>query len=370
MRIVVTGGGGFIGRNLRVRLSEAGFDGVTSIDRGNTTQELTDAVAASDFIFHLAGVNRPEHPTEFDIGNRELTASICNALRQAGKPTPIVFTSSTQASLDNLYGQSKRAAELELERYAEETGARVDTVRLTNVFGKWSRPNYNSVVATFCYNLARGLPITIADPTRPLRLVYIDDVVETLIRAVTEPGAHGGDLEVGPVYETTVGLIAETLRSFASSRVTGMVPPAGQGLARALFGTYASFIDPTDFGYALTRHADSRGVFAEMIKTQSNGQVSFFSAHPGVTRGGHYHHTKTEKFLVVAGRARFGFRQILTGETREMVVSAEESRVVETVPGWAHDITNVGDDELIVVLWANELFDPLQPDTVPAPVVA
>ena len=370
MRIVVTGGDGFIGRNLRVRLHELGFDAITNIERDATERQLRDALERADFVFHLAGVNRPVDVDEFERGNRGLTATVCRALNEFGRKVPVAYTSSTQALADNPYGASKRAGEREIETYAAETGARTYVFRLTNVFGKWCRPNYNSAVATFCHNLMHGLPITVNDPSAPLRLVYIDDVVEAMTRLVREPGRPDGAIDVSPVYETTVGEVVSMLREFAASRTSGVSPRTGKGLTRALYATYVSYLPPAEFAYGLVRHADPRGVFAEMLKTPDCGQFSFFTAHPGVTRGGHYHHTKSEKFLVVKGKARFGFRQIVTDERHDLFVDGTQSRVVETVPGWAHDITNVGDDEMIVLLWANEVFDPDRPDTVAAPIAS
>lgn len=369
MRIVVTGGSGFIGRNLRLRLEEAGYDDVTNIDTDASAGALHAALSRADFLFHLAGVNRPVDPAEFDTGNRGLTATVCDILRATGRPVPVAYTSSTQAALDNPYGASKLGGERVIERYAADTGASAYVYRLTNVFGKWCRPNYNSAVATFCHNLVRDVPITINDPSAQLRLVYVDDVVESMLRLLAKPPVPAGEVEVEPVYDTTVGEVAAILGAFAQSRESRLVPRVGIGLERALYATFVSYLDPGDFAYPLTRHADQRGVFAEVLKTTDSGQFSFFTAHPGITRGGHYHHTKTEKFLVLKGRARFGFRHVITGELHEILVSGEESRVVETVPGWAHDITNVGEDELIVMLWANELFDPKRPDTIPASVL-
>jgi UDP-2-acetamido-2,6-beta-L-arabino-hexul-4-ose reductase len=370
MRIVVTGGRGFIGRNLRLHLQELGYHDVSSVGREANPAALHAALAGADFVFHLAGVNRPPDVSEFDSGNRGFTATVCAALRATGRSIPIVYASSTQASLENPYGISKRAAELEVERYGVATGASVYVLRLPNVFGKWCRPNYNSVVATFCHNIARGLPITISDPAAPLHLVHIDDVVAAMIRAVDDRGAPGaGPIAVAPVYHITLGELAASLHAFAASRETCITPPVGTGFVRALYGTYVSYITPECFTYPLVRHADPRGVFAEVLKTPDCGQFSFFTAHPGVTRGGHYHHTKTEKFLVVKGRARFGFRHVIFGDVLEIIVSDEESRVVETVPGWAHDITNIGDDEMVVMLWANEIFDPQRPDTIAARVL-
>ena len=368
MRIVVTGGDGFLGRNLRVRLHELGFDAIVNIEQDASSEQLHDALVSADFVFHLAGVNRPKDASEFDRGNRGLTAMVCQALRETGRRIPVAYTSSTQALADNPYGASKRAGELEIETYAAETGAEAYVLRLTNVFGKWCRPNYNSAVATFCHNLVHKLPIAVHDPSTLLRLVYVDDVIEAMTRLVREPGSPGGAVEVKPEYETTVGEVVVMLREFAGSRSSGVSPRTGTGLTRALYATYVSYLPPSDFAYELVRHVDPRGVFAEMLKTPDCGQFSFFTAHPGVMRGGHYHHTKSEKFLVVKGQARFGFRQILTGERHDILVNGEQSRVVETVPGWAHDITNVGDEEMIVLLWANEVFDPQRPDTIVAPI--
>ena len=367
MQIVVTGGGGFIGSNLRVRLSESGYSDVVSVERATSATELKTVLLTADFVFHLAGVNRPDDPREFDEVNRGLTTKLCAILRESGRKTPIVYSSSIQAGLDNTYGKSKRAGEIEVERYGAETGAAVSVLRLPNVFGKWSRPNYNSAVATFCYNIAHGLPIRVDDPAAKIRLVYIDDVVTAMLELLSA-GAGRSSVDIEPTYSTTVGDVVATITEFAESRQTLTTPRVGNGLTRALYATYMSFLSPEQFAYGLRRHSDSRGVFVEMLRTLDSGQVSYFTAAPGITRGEHYHHTKTEKFLVVKGRARFGFRHIITGESYEIIVSGEESRVVETVPGWAHDITNVGSEEMLVMLWANEVFDPERPDTIAAKV--
>ena len=369
MRIVVTGGRGFIGSNLRVRLAELGYQDVTSIDRTTSAEKVSEALVAADFVFHLAGANRPKELSDFDTVNRGFTALVCDALRATGRKIPVAYASSTQALLDNPYGASKRAGEAEVERYAADTGADAYVFRLTNVFGKWCRPNYNSAVATFCYNIAHGVPIAVNDPSVPLRLVYVDDVVGAMVRLIHPSDIQPGVIEVVPIHCTTVGELAEMLHAFAASRDTRLTLRVGTGFTRALYATYVSYLPPGSFSYALTRHADPRGVFAEMLKTPDSGQFSFFTAPPGITRGGHYHHTKSEKFLVVKGRARFGFRHIVTGESHEIVVSGDESRVVETVPGWAHDVTNIGGEDMVVMLWASEIFDPQKPDTIPAPVL-
>lgn len=362
MRIVITGADGFIGRNLAVRLGELGDAEIVGITLESSHEDLRAALSGAGFVFHLAGVNRPKDVAEFATGNTGFTDILCEALEDTGCPAAVIFTSSTQAALDSPYGQSKRAAEQALLRHNARTGAPVYLFRLSNVFGKWARPNYNSAVATFCHNIARGLPIVVNDPAAPLRLVHVDAVIESFVGLLGADTASGF-VDAGPPYETTVGELAQTLRGFAESRLSLLTPRVGHGLIRALYSTYLSYLPPASFAYAVPRHGDSRGVFVEMLKTPDCGQFSYFTAHPGVTRGEHYHHCKTEKFLVIKGTAHFGFRQITTGERHELVCQGGEARIVETVPGWTHNITNVGGDELIVMLWANEVYDPMKPDT-------
>lgn len=362
MSIVITGAHGFIGRNLALRLREAGHDNVASIGReeaGGIGAALQDA----KFVFHLAGVNRPHSEDEFERGNAIVTQELCDRLRATGRPVPLVLASSTQAAVDNPYGRSKRAAEQAVLSYAEQSGAPVYIFRLTNVFGKWARPNYNSAVATFCHNVAHGLDLTIHDVMAPLNLVYIDDVVDAFLN-VLDGGAAPGFIEAGPVYSTTVGEVADIIRGFPESRKTLVTPRVGAGLVRALYSTYLSYLPADEFAYEVPKYGDARGVFVEMLKTIDSGQFSYFTAGPGVTRGDHYHHTKTEKFLVLSGTARFGFRHLVTGETCEIVTEGGEGRIVETIPGWTHNITNIGEGEMVVMLWANEIFDRARPDTV------
>ena len=362
MHIVITGADGFIGRNLLVRLGELGHTDIARITLDSSDEDLKAALKGADFVFHLAGINRPKDVSEFATGNAGLTETVCNLLAEYGNKAPVVLSSSTQAALDNPYGQSKRAAEDVVFAHGEKTGAPAYVFRLTNVFGKWSQPNYNSAVATFCHNLARGLEIKINDPASPLKLVYVDDVVEAFI-GLLPATAPSGFVPAGPEYDTTVGQVADTIRGFAASRATMITDRVGTGLVRALYSTYLSFLPPESFAYDVPKHGDPRGVFVEMLKTPDCGQFSYFTAHPGITRGEHYHHTKTEKFLVIKGKAHFGFRHIVTGETHEIVTEGGEGRIVETVPGWTHNITNIGDDEMIVMLWANEIFDREKPDT-------
>ena len=368
MRVAITGASGFIGQNLRLRMTEQADVDVIAITRASSPDETQQALLTADVVVHLAGVNRPRDPAEFAVGNTDLTAAHCESLRAGRRATPVIYASSIQAELDNPYGRSKRAAEDALLRYAADTGASAAILRLPNVFGKWCRPDYNSAVATFCHNIARDLPISVSNPDAALRLIHIDSVVAGILAQLASSVPTSGHVDVGPTYNSTVGEVAALLRGFAASRHTGLVDRVGSGFVRALYATYVSYLPPDAFSYPLVTHEDQRGVFAEMLRTPDAGQVSFFTAHPGVTRGGHYHHTKTEKFLVVRGSARFGFRHILTGERRDIVVRGDEARIVETVPGWVHDITNIGADDMYVLLWANEAFDPIAPDTIAARV--
>ena len=363
MKILVTGADGFIGKNLRVALGEREGFQVLPITRASSDADLAEAVANADAVIHLAGVNRPQDPAEFAAGNADFTGRLCALLTSGGRPVPVAFASSIQAERDNPYGASKRRAEEHLAAYASASNAPVAIYRFANVFGKWSRPDYNSAVATFCRNIARGLPIRIDDPSSPVRLIYIDDVVTELLRFLADPGQGARFPEAGPVYTTTVGELARQIEAFREVRSTLVSERVGTGLVRALYATYVSFLPPEAFSYVVPKHGDARGVFVEMLKTPDCGQFSFFTAHPGITRGGHYHHTKTEKFLVIKGRARYRFRQLLTDETFEVESDGSEPLVVETIPGWAHDITNIGEDELVVMLWANEIFDRQKPDT-------
>ena len=368
MRIVVTGGDGFIARTLRLRLAELGHVDVTGLTRSSGDEAWQAALSTAEMVFHLAGVNRPSDTAAFGPGNAGLTASVCDQLAAAGRRATLVLSSSAQAALDNPYGRSKREAEAIVAGYVSATGARGCVLRLPNVFGKWARPNYNSAVATFCHNITRGLPITVHESAAPLRLMHVDDVADAMI-ALLPPSAVSGTVPAAPVYESTVGEVATLVQAFADSRKTLAIPRVGAGFTRAPYSTYVSYLPPAAFAYPLVRHADARGAFSEVLRTEDSGQVSFFTARPGVTRGEHYHHAKTEKFLVVQGHGRFRFRHLVTDERCTIDVESAVPRVVETVPGWVHDITNIGSEEMVVLLWANEVFDPKRPDTISSKVV-
>jgi UDP-2-acetamido-2,6-beta-L-arabino-hexul-4-ose reductase len=368
MKVLITGANGFVGKNLVTHLRERADVEVLTFCRDDGLAVLSARVSEADFIFHLAGVNRPQDPLEFQSGNTGLTQSLCEAVKASGRTVPVLYASSSQATQDNAYGASKRAAELALQTLASEHGSAVHLFRLPNVFGKWAKPNYNSAVATFCHNIARDLPIHINNPDARISLVYIDDVISTFLAVLDGQISGLPFIDVEVQYSATVGELAAQLEAFRDSRASMVTEAVGTGLTRALYSTYLSYLPPERFTYDVVQHGDARGIFVEMLKTQDSGQFSFFTAHPGITRGGHYHHTKTEKFLVIRGHACFRFRHIESGEFYELFTSGEKSVIVETVPGWTHDITNVGDDEMIVMLWANEIFDRAHPDTYAMPV--
>jgi UDP-2-acetamido-2,6-beta-L-arabino-hexul-4-ose reductase len=371
-RVLVTGASGFIGQNLVVRMKELGNITVSTFVRGDDAALLPYLMSQVDAVVHLAGENRPADEAAFEQVNSGLTSALCDAIRQSflsmGRHIPLVLASSTQAERDNPYGRSKLAAEEAVQTLGNETGNPCVIFRLPGVFGKWCKPNYNSVVATFCHNIARDLPIQINDPTASLRLVYVDDVVTALLAALEAPASGCVHAQVSPGYTTTLGELANQISAFGDCRSTLMIERVGTGFVRALYATYVSYLPNEQFSYQITQHADPRGVFVEMLKTSDSGQFSYFTAHPGITRGGHYHHTKTEKFLVIKGQALFRFRHLLTNELVELRTSGSAPQVVDTIPGWTHDITNVGDEEMVVMLWANENFDRENPDTVASKV--
>ena len=363
MNVLVTGPNGFIGKNLIVRLNELSIQ-VAIYTRENSTHDLEGLIKNTDCIVHLAGENRPRDEKDFDIVNVGLTTSICDAVRSSGKKTSIILASSTQADLDNAYGKSKLDAEAAVKALEIDTGCPVHVYRLPGVFGKWCKPHYNSVVATFCHNISHNLPIQVNDPSFELNLVYIDDVVEEFISIIKGKENNNKELSVQPEYKITLGELADQIELFRESRDSLVSERVGDGLIRKLYSTYVSYLSPEKFAYSIPSYGDERGMFAEMLKTKESGQFSFFTAKPGVTRGGHYHHSKTEKFLVVQGEARFGFRHVALDITHEIVTTSKELKIVETVPGWSHDITNIGTEDMIAMLWANEIFDPDNPDTI------
>ena len=380
MNILVTGAKGFIGKNLVATL-EAVRDGkdrtrplasdltVLPFDVDTDPALLDDCCARADFVAHLAGVNRPPDPEAFMTGNFGFTSTLLDTLKRHHNQAPVLMTSSIQAALDNPYGRSKKAGEDCLFAYARETGAQVLVYRLPNVFGKWCRPNYNSAVATFCHNIAHGLPITVNDPSVRMRLVYVDDVVSEFVRAMAgNPDREGDFCRVRPVHEATLGDIAARIQSFHESRATLAVPDVGDALTRKLYAAYLSYLPTDGFSYPLKMNEDARGSFTELLRTPERGQVSVNVSRPGIVKGNHWHHTKNEKFVVVRGTGVIRFRKL--GETRvhEYFVSGEQMTAVDIPTGYTHSIENLGDDDLVTIMWASEPFDPQKPDTYFEPV--
>lgn len=362
--VLVTGAAGFLGKNLLEGLSRYKGLTVRPFDVQDDNSVLKDALRSADVVYHLAGVNRPETEAEFQTGNVGLTRDIVDYLEHLGRRPLVVFSSSIQAASDVPYGQSKRAAEDLLIGYSRRTGAAVRIYRFPNIFGKWSRPNYNTVVATFCHNIARGLDIVVSDPAREMELVYVDDVVTELLRALDQPSpANRHWYSVDRVFRVTLGELAERICALRDARATRVVPDMTDPLTRCLAATYTSLLPPDDLARPVEVKSDERGWLFELIKSDHAGQIFVSTTHKGVTRGNHYHNTKVEKFCVIQGEGLIRFRDLATDQICEYPVSDREIKVVDIPPGYTHSITNVGASEMIVLFWASEIFDPQQPDT-------
>ena len=387
MNILITGAKGFVGRNLCAALNEIklGHDRredhvicadpaditLFEYDVDSTPEQLDAWCAKADFVFHLAGVNRPQNPEEFMEGNFGFSSVLLNTLQKHANACPVMLSSSVQATLSGRYagseyGRSKKAGEELFFAYGTETGADVLVYRFPNLFGKWCRPNYNSAIATFCHNTANGLPIQVNDPAVEMDVVYIDDLIEEMIRALRGEAtrAEDGYCAVPVQYKTTLGHIADTICSFADLRGGLEVPDLGDALSKKLYSTYLSYLPEEAFIYDLSMNCDDRGSFTEIIRTPDRGQFSVNISKPGITKGNHWHHTKNEKFVVVSGRGLIRLRQIGTDKVVEFEVSGDRIQVVEMIPGWTHNIINLSDTEdLVTFMWANEPFDPAKPDT-------
>lgn len=364
--VAVTGAAGFLGANLVLRLREQGRD-VRAIARDTPIEEAEQSIGEADVVFHLAGANRPADNEDFLRSNRDYTRWVAAAVTKGGRKPLIVHSGSAKALEDSAYGRSKRAAEEVLLGLAGEGHADVAIWRLPNIFGKWARPNYNSAVATFCHNAARGEPLRVDDPAAPLSLLHVDDLLDQWLPLI-DRRPESGIVEPVGVHRTTVGEVAAIISGFPGRRARGQIDGLGSGLIRALYATYLAAIPVAQASLSLDPKSDRRGMFVELLKASGSGQFSFFTAAPGATRGSHYHHSKVEKFVVAHGTARFRFRHVLSGEAFELTGSAEDPKVIETIPGWAHDVTNIGASDLVVIAWANELFDPDRPDTIAMPL--
>lgn len=364
MKILVTGSKGFIAKNLLSELKSRGFSDIFEFSRETDVKLLHEYCKEADFVYHLAGVNRPKDNAEFWEGNLEWTSILLNTLKMYNNTCPIIISSSTQVQLDNLYGMSKKACEELLFEYSNETGAKVLIYRFPNVFGKWCKPNYNSVIATFCHNISRGLPITVNDEFIQLNLVYIDDVVEELINALYRRENQAAKFcEVPVVHTISLGELKDLLYSFKKSREEYSIPQMSDAFTKKLYSTYVSYLPKDQFSYNLKMNIDQRGSFTEFIKTADRGQVSVNISKPGITKGNHWHHTKNEKFLVVNGNGVIRFRHIYSNEIIEYYVSGEKLEVVDIPVGYTHNIENLGDTNMVTIMWVNEIFDPEKPDT-------
>ena len=361
--VVVTGGGGFLGRNLRETLGSTPECHVYSCESTTLPADRAAMLQDAEVVFHLAGVNRPASDAGFHEGNVEATRRLLEEVGRRKEPPKIIFASSIQATGTSAYGHSKRMAEDLLEAFAKNTGAEVVAYRLKNIFGKWSRPHYNSVVATFCHQLARGLPMDVADPARPLELVYVDDVVREFVGEITprQPGYRLAAEMAG--HHTTLGELADLVAGFAESRRSLVMPDLRDAFAKSLYATFLSFLPQEAFAYQLEQRHDARGDLAEFFKSPHAGQIFVSRTRPGVTRGNHYHHTKAEKFLVISGEGVIRLREVDREHVLEYRVSGDRLRVVDIPPGYTHAIENVGAGDMTVLFWASEMFDPQRPDT-------
>ena len=371
--ILITGAGGFVGRNLVATLHAMGCRDLLLFEKEDTAETLADYCRRAAFVVHLAGINRPKDPSEFYSGNAGLTDTMLHLLAACGSKAPVLVTSSIQAALDNDYGKSKKQAEDAIFAHGKATGAPVYVFRMEGVFGKWCRPNYNSVVATFCHNIARGLPIQVRDPSYELPLVYIDDVIACILDVLLKGKAERdpeGYCRIHPVHRVTLEHLAALINGFADARKGSLAVPclAEGSFEKKLYSTYLSYLPTDQFAYDLNMHCDDRGSFTEFLRTPERGQVSVNISKPGIVKGNHWHHTKNEKFLVVRGEGVIRFRRIDCDEIIEYRVSGEKLQVVDIPCGYTHNIENVGHEDMITVMWANECFDPDHPDTFYLPV--
>lgn len=364
MNILITGANGFVGKNLVAELQATTEHSLFLYDVNTEPTLLDEYCKDASFIFHLAGVNRPENEEEFMEGNFGFTSTLLETLKKHNNTSPIMISSSIQAELDNPYGRSKQAGENLLKDYSLETGAKVLIYRFPNVFGKWCRPNYNSAVATFCYNIARDIPITVNDPNVLMNLIYIDDVIKELVRAINGNATVAGEFfEVPIVHQVKLGKIVELIQSFKNSRTELSVPNMSDEFTKKLYSTYLSYLPEDNFSYPLKMNIDNRGSFTEILRTAERGQVSVNISKPGITKGNHWHHTKNEKFVVVSGEGIIRLRKLDSEDVIEYKVSGEQIEVVDIPVGYTHNIENIGEVDLVTIMWVNEPFNPQEPDT-------
>jgi len=364
MNILITGASGFVGKNLVANLRHNSDYTILEYDIDTPKNRLTDYCREADFVYHLAGVNRPQNPDEFMSGNFGFTNELLNELKKHGNKCPVLITSSIQAELDNSYGKSKKAGEELIFSYAKDTGAKVFVYRLPNLFGKWCKPNYNSAVATFCYNIANGLDITVNDRNTILNLVYIDDLIDEFKLALKGEAHTDGRLCYVPItYRESLGKIVDLLNKFKSFRIDLSVPDVSNIFEKNLYSTYLSYLPQYEFSYPIKMNVDGRGSFTEIIRTENCGQFSVNISKKGIEKGNHWHNTKCEKFVVVSGSAQINFRKIGSEKIISYNVNGEKVEVVDIPPGYTHNIINIGNKDLITFMWANEKFNVDKPDT-------
>lgn len=370
MKILITGSNGFIGKNLVYNLKYLCAHELLLISKDSDQQSIEQACKECDIVYHLAGVNRPQNENEYTEGNYGFTLTLVNSLKKFNNRCPVVYTSSVQANLDNAYGKSKKACEELLKQYCKESNAKVYIFRLPNIFGKWCIPNYNSVVATFCFNIANNLSIHINGKDTKLNLAYIDDVVNELINILSYESEHMVNFcSIEPVYEVTLGQLANILYGFKESRSNLMIPDMSEGsFTKKLYSTYLSYLPTDKFSYSLKMNEDDRGSFTEILRSSDRGQVSVNITKPGIEKGNHWHNTKVEKFLVVSGRALIQFRKIYSDEIIEYFVSGSKLEVIDIPTGYTHNIINIGNTDLVTFMWCNECFNNNHPDTYYSPV--
>lgn len=365
-RVLVTGSKGFIGKNLILALQRIQDISVTGFDIGDKEERLKIAATKADIIYHLAGVNRPEKEKEFITGNVDFTRKILKYVNESERQPRIIVTSSTQAELDNPYGRSKRLAEQELCAFSKQYEVPVFIYRLTNIFGKWCKPFYNSVIATFCYQAAHDEPLTINDPTTKIDFIYIDDVIKNFLSFLDPsyfPDCNENFLHIEPAFKVSLGYIVDALNRFKEIRTSAVLPDFSNIFDKYLYSTFLSYLEPDQLSYTSNKHSDNRGYLFEFIKSRYSGQIFISRTFPGITRGNHYHDTKVEKFCVIEGKAKVAIRHIIENTEFDFEIDGNECKVIDIPPGFTHNITNIGPTDLITIFWANEIFDPEKPDT-------